>query len=266
MTKHGQRKQLKRIATPRLYPIPKKEGGKFAIKPAPGPHPADRCIPLGVILRDLLGYARTLREVKKILNQRVVKIDGRVITDYKFPVGLMDVIEITETEEYFRVLPFRRKFVLHEITKEEARYKLVKIINKRYVKGANIQINLFDGRNILFKVSSDEERREILDKYKVGDTLMITVPEQKIVAHYKLAVNNYALISAGRHMGEHGVLRSIHKRFGPMASIAEIEKFDGEKVLTALEYVFIIGDEKPAITLPTEEEVKNFAKRKPLRI
>jgi len=266
MTKHGQKHHLKRIATPRLYPLPKKEGGKFAIKPSPGPHPADRCIPLGVIIRDLLGYARTLREAKRILNMRKIKVDGRIITDYRFPVGMMDVLEIPETEEFYRILPFRRKLVLHEITKEEAKYKLVKIINKRYIKGGNIQLNLFDGRNIQFDVSNEDERKEILQKYKVGDSIMITLPEQKITGHYRLVEGNYAIIVAGRHMGEHGILKSIHKMFGPMASVAEIENVKGEKVLTALDYVFIIGDEKPVITLPTDTEVEKIAKRKPIRI
>ncbi|MHA1615956.1 MAG: 30S ribosomal protein S4e [Candidatus Njordarchaeales archaeon] len=261
MTKHGPRRQLKRIAAPKLFPIPRKVGGKFTIKPSPGPHPADRCIPLGIIIRDILGYARTLREVKFILNQRIVKIDGRVITDYKFPVGLMDVLEIERTKEYYRTLPFRRKLVLHRITPEEAKYKIVKIIGKRYVKNANIQLNLEDGRNILFKVSSDEERRKILDTYFVGDSLMISLPEQKILGHFRLKEGMYALITAGRHMGEHGTIKEITKMFGPRASTATIETVSGEEIITALDYVLVIGEDKPAITLPSEEEVREIMKR-----
>ncbi len=266
MTKHGQRRQLKRVATPRLYPIPKKKGGRFAIKPGPGPHPAHTCIPLGVILRDVLGYARSLREVKKILSNKLIKIDGRVITNYRFPVGIMDVIEILEDEKFYRILPFRRKLVLHEITEEEAKYKLVKIINKRYIKGGNIQLNLFDGRNIIFKVKDEEERREILKKFKVGDTLAITLPEQKIIEHFPMEIGNYAMVIAGRHMGEHGTLKSMHKMFGAKASTAEIENVKGDKILTALEYLFIMGKDGPFITLPDSKEVEEIAKRKPVRI
>ncbi|MGQ4892565.1 MAG: 30S ribosomal protein S4e [Candidatus Njordarchaeia archaeon] len=266
MTKHGQRKQLKRIATPKLYPVPKKTGGRFVIKPGPGPHPADRCIPLGVILREILGYARNMREIKKILSSRLVEVDGRVITNYKFPVGIMDVIRIKEDNVYFRVLPFKRKLVLYEISEEEAKFKLVKIINKKYTKGGNVQLNLFDGRNIQFKAKDDKERREIIQKYKIGDTLMITIPEQKIIEHYPLDIGSYIIITAGRHMGEHGKLKTIHKLFGAKSTTAEIELPTGATILTALEYAFVIGKDGPVMTLPTEKEVKEIAKRKPIRI
>ncbi|MHA1589648.1 MAG: 30S ribosomal protein S4e [Candidatus Njordarchaeales archaeon] len=261
MTKHGPKRQLKRIAAPRLFPIPRKIGGKFAIKPSPGPHPADKCIPLGIIIRDILGYARTLREVKLILNQRIVKVDGRVITDYKFPVGLMDVLEIERTKEYYRILPFRRRLVLHRITPEEAKYKIVRIIGKRYVKNANIQLNLEDGRNILFKVNSNEERRKILDTYFVRDSLVISLPDQRILKHLRLKEGMYALIIAGRHMGEHGIIKKITKMFGPRASTATIETPTGEEIITALDYVLVIGEDKPEITLPALEEVREIMRR-----
>ncbi len=261
MTKHGQRKQLKRIATPRLYPVPRKKGGKYVIKPSPGPHPADRCIPLGIILRNILGYARTLREVKKILNQRVIKVDGRIITDYRFPVGMMDVLELTRTEEYYRIVPFKRRLVLHRISPEEAKYKIVRIIGKRYVTNGHIQLNLEDGRNILFKVNSEEERRKILDTYFVGDSLKISLPDQKILKHLRLQKKMYGIITAGRHMGVHGILKEIKKMFGPRASTVLIETPMGEEVLTALEYILIIGEERPEITLPSEEEIEEIMRR-----
>ncbi len=266
MTKHGQRRQLKRVAAPKLFPIPRKVGGRFTIKPMPGPHPADRSIPLGIILRDILGYARTLREIKKILNRKLVKIDGRIITEYKFPVGIMDIIEIPDEELYLRVMPYRRKLVLYEIPKEEANIKILKIINKRYVKGGNIQLNLFDGRNILFRPKDDKERREILTKYKVGDSIMITVPEQKILDHIPLALDNYAMVILGRHMGEHGLLKGIHKMFGARASTVSIQDQKGGEIITALDYVYMIGKDRPLISLPTEEGVRRIAERKPIRL
>jgi len=264
MTKHGQRRQLKRIAAPIVFPVPKKIGGKFVIKPSPGPHPANMCIPLGIIIRDVLRYARTLREAKKILNKKVIKIDGRVITDYKFPVGLMDVIEITKTGEFYRVLLFKRRLVLHRITPEEAKIKIVRITGKRYVKGANIQLNLEGGRNILFKISSDEERRKILDTYSVGDSLVITVPEQKIIKHIKFKEGIYGIITAGRHMGIHGSVVEIRKiiAMGARASTARIKTPTGDEFLTALDYVLPIGEKTPEITLPTDEEVEEIMRRR----
>lgn len=261
MTKHGPRRQLKRIAAPRLFPIPRKIKGRFAIKPAPGPHPAERAIPLGIIIRDILGYARTLREIRKIVHAGYVKVDGRVIKDYKFPVGIMDVIELTLTEEIYRVLPFRRRLVLHRINPEEAKFKITRIIGKRYVKHGNIQLNLEDGRNILFKVNNEEERKKILQTYFVGDSLMISIPEQRILKHFKLVENKYAIIVAGRHMGVHGIIKEINKMYGPKASTVTIVTPNEEEFITALEYVLLIGDEQPEITLPTMEDYERIIKR-----
>ena len=47
-------------------------------------------------------YALTGREVRAILSNRFVKIDGKVRTDATFPTGFMDVVHIEKTNEYFR--------------------------------------------------------------------------------------------------------------------------------------------------------------------
>ena len=55
------KKHLKRLRSPRAWTIPRKTD-TWATKPAPGPHPMERSLPLGAILRDILGYAGTARE------------------------------------------------------------------------------------------------------------------------------------------------------------------------------------------------------------
>ena len=42
------------------------------------------------------------KEVETILKQRLVKIDGKIRTDPKFPAGFMDVVQIEKTGENFR--------------------------------------------------------------------------------------------------------------------------------------------------------------------
>jgi len=42
-----------------------------------------------VFLRNRLKYALTYDEVKKIVNQRLVKVDGKVRTDKTYPAGFM---------------------------------------------------------------------------------------------------------------------------------------------------------------------------------
>ena len=60
-----------------------------APRPSAGPHKLRECIPLIVFLRNRLKYALTGDEVKRIVNQRLIKIDGQVRTDPTYPAGFM---------------------------------------------------------------------------------------------------------------------------------------------------------------------------------
>ena len=81
-----------------------------------------------VFLRNRLKYALNGREVKAILMQRHVKVDGKVRTDTTYPAGFMDVITLDATNENFRlVYDVKGRFAVHRITDEEASYKLGKV-------------------------------------------------------------------------------------------------------------------------------------------
>jgi len=54
-----------------------------------GPHKQRECLPLCLILRNRLKYALTYKEVTSILQQRVVKVDGKIRMDKCFPCGIM---------------------------------------------------------------------------------------------------------------------------------------------------------------------------------
>ena len=63
-------------------------------------------------------YALNGREVTSILMQRFVRVDGKVRTDTTYPAGLMDVIDIAQTDEHFRlVYDAKGRFETHRITK-----------------------------------------------------------------------------------------------------------------------------------------------------
>lgn len=60
-----------------------------APRPSSGPHKLRECMPLVVFLRNRLKYALTYDEVKKIVNQRLIKVDGKIRTDKTYPAGFM---------------------------------------------------------------------------------------------------------------------------------------------------------------------------------
>ena len=63
-----------------------------APRPSTGPHKMRECLPLVVFLRNRLKYALTYDEVKKIVNQRLIKVDGKVRTDKCYPAGYMGTL------------------------------------------------------------------------------------------------------------------------------------------------------------------------------
>ncbi|KAK2161905.1 hypothetical protein NP493_1554g00003 [Ridgeia piscesae] len=114
----GPRKHLKRLNAPKHWMLDKL-GGVFAPRPSTGPHKMRECLPLVGFLRNRLKYALTYDEVKKIVNQRLIKVDGKVRTDKCYPAGYMDVISIERTGENFRLIfDVKGRFAVHEITPE----------------------------------------------------------------------------------------------------------------------------------------------------
>ncbi len=248
MARMGGKRHLKALVAPRFWPILRKEY-KWTVKPSPGPHPIDRSIPLLIIVRDILKYAKTAREARRIIAEGHFKVDGRVRKNYKYPVGLMDVLEVVDTGETFRVIPVPRKVLgLHPIDKDEAKYKLCRIENKTTVKGGHIQLNLHDGRNVLIRVS--DPKNPVEDKYKTLGTVKISIPVQQLLDYIPLENGVIAIISGGRNVGRVGRVVNIRHGIRRHRSIVELEDKHGNRFQTSLVYVFPIGVEEPLISLP----------------
>lgn len=248
MGKMGSSRHLTRYAAPVFWPMLRRKW-HWVVKPGPGSHPLARSIPLLLIIRDMLGYAKTAREARKIIGEGQIKVDGRIRRDYKYPVGIMDVIEIVTSNQNFRLIPYPVKhMILHPISKEEASYKLVRIENKTTVKNGHIQLNLHDGRNILVQVSDPTNPTE--DVYKTFDVLKIAIPEQQILDHYKFEVGALAIIVDGRNVGRVGKIVEVTEMFKRRLNIVTLEDKNGDRFQTIQDYIFIIGRDKPEISLP----------------
>lgn len=243
MARKGAKRHLKRLAAPNQWYISRKTY-KWAVRPRPGPHSMRTSIPLLYIVRDYLGYAKTAREARKILNEGKILVDGRVRKDYKFPVGIMDVVSIPETGEHYRVLPNRiGKLILHPISEKEANIKPLRISNKRMVKGAKVQLNLHDGSNHL--VTMDEK-----DRYMTASTVLMKVPEREVIEVLPFEVGAYVFVTQGKNVARKG--KVVEVRQFPMGwpDVVTIEDENGELFDTLKEYAFVVGKEKPEISLP----------------
>ncbi len=248
MARKGAKRHLKRLATPTSWYVERKTY-KWAVRPRPGPHSLENSIPLIYIVRDYLHYARHAREARKILNEGKILVDGKVRRDYKFPVGIMDVISIPETGENYRVLPNRiGKLILHPIEGEEVHLKPLRIRNKRMVKGANIQLNFHDGTNHLIRLESPLDPKK--DEFKTSYTVLMRVPERSIEEVIPFEIGAYVFVTQGKNVFRRGKI--VEVRSFPMGwpDVVTIEDDNGELFDTLKEYAFVVGKDKPRISLP----------------
>lgn len=227
---------LKRLAAPRSWPI-KRKANLWTTKQRPGPHSIEESLPALIVLRDMLKVCDVSREAKRIIANREVFVDGVAIRDIKAPVGMMDVISIPAMDLYYRMaLTEKGKLGVVAISKEEASWKLCMIENKTRIAEGKIQLNLHDGKNIILDAN----------KYKTGDVVKISLPDQKIIDVFELGAGAAVLIAKGQQAGKIAV---VSEYVVTKDSSENIVKFkDGSE--TVKRNVFVIGKDAPVIKLP----------------
>lgn len=225
----------KRVTIPRSWPIARKTS-KWVAKANPGPHSAGESIPLLVVARDMLGLADNAREVKRILYEGGVLVDGKARKDMKFPVGIFDLVTIPAKSAQYRMLKDSKgHFRLSQVAQGSAT-KIVRIENKTVLKGGRLQLNLSDGTNIL----ADGE-------YRTGDSLVLSLPDKKIQDVIKREQGSLAMIVGGSHTGQVGKINEIQivRSSRPnRVIISGAEEFE-----TVMDYVYVIGRDAPAIDM-----------------
>lgn len=218
---------MKRLTMPRSWPLPRKTS-VWIQKPNPCGHPLDLCMPMGVILRDVLGVAQNRREAKKILHSKLVKVDGSIETDIGRGVGLMDVLTVGDVS-YKCVLDTNGKLRYRMIPAKEASTKICRVMGKTTIKGARTQVHLHDGRNLLFNENPE---------YKTGDSLVISLPDQEVKSYHKFEEGSIAYLTGGNHIGELATVRGQDIKRSSKANEVQFDDFG-----TISDYVFIISSE-----------------------
>lgn len=228
----------KRLSAPKTYKIPRKSGGRWTVKPSPGPH-NKYAIPLLIVVRDYLQLADTAREARRIIASGEILVDGVPRKDYKFPVGLFDVIKIPKLEKSYRIV-FDEKGRYVPIEIEDDDLKLYKIVNKTMVKGGKIQLNLFDGTNVLAG-----------NEYKTKDSILMKIPEKEIVDHLPFEIGALVMVTGGGHAGEIGRIKDYKIVRSSAPNLVTVESEKGE-FTTIVDYIFVVGrkdSDKPVIDL-----------------
>ncbi|MEK6852508.1 MAG: S4 domain-containing protein [Nanoarchaeota archaeon] len=218
---------LKRLAMPKIWPLSRKET-VFVARPLPG-RDLKNALPISIVLKQL-GYGKTRKEIRYIITSGKVLVNCKKVNEINSPIGLFDVVSIPQIHKHYRLIIKNKKLRLHEINESESEIKIIKVIDKRILKGKRVQCNLSDGRNIL-------------GNYKVGESIVFNLKNRSVADTFKVEKGFIAFFASGKHLGSYGKIDSISGK--------EVKvNVDRKEVTTSLDKIIVIGKEKPVISLP----------------
>lgn len=229
----GNNQHLKRHTAPTAWPI-KRKNITFIAKPNPGSHKSEYVTPIVVILRDILGYAETSKEVKLIIHNEEVLVNNKRVQDIKFPVGLFDIIEIKKTKEKFVALFDKVGKVKLIPTKDNNVY--LKVTKKTQLANKKYQLNFMNGFNTLV----DEKTFKTT---KVNDSVVFDLDKKKISSVLSLKEGNYVFLFEGKFKGQFGEIKGFTLYNGLTKDLVQIQIGDTIHN-TAKDYCYVIGAKK----------------------
>lgn len=181
---------LKRQEAAIKLPIPRK-GTKYIARALSH---IDNSIPIVIAVRDILKLAQTTSEVKRMIHQKLLKINNRPVRNHKESLKLFNLLEADKT--YILTLLPTGKFTFEETKEKNAR--LCKVINKKLIKNNLIQLNLHDGSNLISK-----------ENIPIGDSVYINL-EGKMKKHISFEKGKEAVVIKGKYLGLKGKIESVH--------------------------------------------------------
>ena len=230
-------KKLKRQMAPQFWGITRKDK-RFVITVKPGPHKKSDSVPTAVFLRDMLSIVTSLREAKASIYSGKVKVDGVVRKSLHHAIGLMDVVELQNVPDIYRLVPTEDKLLKPiKINESEKSKKLVRVTTKTTLKKGKPQIGFHDGRSIISDTKVD-----------IGDTCLIKVPEQVIIEVIKLEAGCQGLVTRGSNAGQIGKIQTIEKGTFILPKRVIVSLKDREIEIPA-DIIMPIGKEEPIIQL-----------------
>jgi len=233
---------LHRLNIPGSWPIEKKET-KWIVRAMPGPHSLNGSMPLSVLIRYMLKCAKTSKEVKKILSEGKILVDGKSRRDEKFPVGFMDVIDVPSLNECYRLVYNKRGFFsLVPTNREDAKLKLLKIIRKNAVRSGLLQVTLHDGRTFLAKNF----------ECKRGDSVLLNLESRQFVKVLPIESGSLVYLNGGNHVGQFAKVKSLVKTRDMQKPKIVIE-INNKEYNTNAEHVFVVGKDKPEVVIEAEK-------------
>ncbi|VFV17807.1 ribosomal protein x-linked [Lynx pardinus] len=240
----GPKKHLKHVVDPKHWML-----DKLTHVCAAHPHKLRECLLFIIFLRNRLNYALTGDQVK-ICMRRFIKIDGKVQTDITYPAGFMDVIAGLQTgENFYLIYDTKSRFVVHQITPKEAKYKLYKV--RKIFVGT---------KGILHLVTHDTRTIHYPDPLiKVNDRIQIDSETVNSTDFIKLDTGNLCMVTGGANLGRIGVITN-RERYPGSFDVVHVKDANSSSFATWLSNILLLA-KGICLTIAEERDKRLVAKQ-----
>ncbi len=225
MARHGNSRHLTRLASS-MYARVSRKTTKYLAKPSAGRHSLERSIALVVLLRDKLSLAANAGEARRVIKSGGVEVNGRKVSDDKYPLGFGDVVKLVQTGESYAVGVGKHGDIkLEKAGKEHGR--TLKVVGKYLASGKKVMLRLYDGSTVPGESSTRVNDSVVLEGSKVKSVL-------------KMSNGAKCIVIKGAHTSETGVIKELKAGGATSVAAAKIEG-DGSTFETPVENIMVIG-------------------------
>jgi ribosomal protein S4E len=191
MAEKGNSRYMKRLSTPNFFGVARKRI-RYTKKPNPGRHTIERCVSLSLAVK-MMGDASTTSESDKAIKSGEVKVNGNVINEPKYPVGLSDTITAGGKSNHIWINA-QGKISLSDATS----HTVYKVVGKYVAPNGKQMIRLHDGSILHSKA-----------KISVNDSVVLK--DGKIEKEIALHDGASCEIIDGVHVGTKGKVVQLNK-------------------------------------------------------
>ena len=222
MANKGGRGYIKRLNAPKYFAIHRKEN-KYVIRQNPGRHTLQRSIALTLMMAKV-GAGTRRSEYEKVIKDGNVKVNGNVVKEPKYPVGLNDMVSVG-SENYSINIDSRGHMTANKADKATQVYK---VIGKYKYRKNQMMLRLHDGRAV--KAAKDAN---------VNDSVVLAGSSVSKVM--KLDSGSKCEVIEGVHVGKSGTVSEIRAGNMHKQKSVIVEPSNGQKFETLVKNIIVVG-------------------------
>jgi small subunit ribosomal protein S4e len=223
MANKGSSGYIKRLNAPKYFAIHRKEFA-YIIKQNPGRHTEQRSVALTVLLNKL-ELAETRTEANTVIKSGLVSVNGKVVKEPKFPVGLNDAI--TVGPETYAIGINERGQISVGKKEKGAKDQVYKVVGKYKDKKNQLMLRLHDGTIVKGKA-----------EIKVYDSVVLAKGSVSKVV--KLGSGSKCEVIDGVHVGMFGTIKEINAGNMHKEKSVIVEPHKGEKFETLVRNIIVV--------------------------